>query len=196
MKARNGTASLVVRAGADRRIRVPARSRTTRHTKRHRFAHPPHQPGHAPSRFIGAVFRYRRLERSRPGRTSGSFPLLARRRSWGSCPSQVCSRLRVAGPFLSGRAHVPFAPFIRPINFRRADLTAREKENESKIERQIRDDADVGLLGFDSRMRSVTDASFCSRRRLLLPWTLPLAGFRTRFGVHSSGLDPARTISL
>jgi hypothetical protein len=72
--------------------------------------------GHAPTRPLRAAFRYPRPGAvARPCRTSGSFPLscLVRRRSWGSFPSQVCSRIRVVLTFLPDRAHVPFTP-IRP----------------------------------------------------------------------------------
>jgi hypothetical protein len=75
-----------------------SRSRATRHIKRHRFTgilHPVDplpEPGHAPSRSLARCSATQRLEPSRPGRASGPSLLLARRRSWGSYPSQVCSR--------------------------------------------------------------------------------------------------------
>jgi hypothetical protein len=56
-----------------------------------------------------------------------SFPQFARRRSWGSTP--FAGLLPPAGDrsSLIGRAHVLFSiHFIRPIDFRRADFTARE----------------------------------------------------------------------
>jgi len=51
--------------------------------KRHRFAHSPNRAGHASPLSLGAMFRYRhRLIAAWPG--EWSFPLFARRRSWGS----------------------------------------------------------------------------------------------------------------
>jgi len=106
----------------------PARSRTIRSVERLRF-NPPPEPGHAPTRSFGAVFRYPHgsvmsflapyralsleavrasLGPSRPGRTSGPS-LVVRRRSWGSS-------LRRFNPASGGhaslhsRAHMPFAP--------------------------------------------------------------------------------------
>jgi len=49
------------------------------------------EPDHAPTRSFSAVFRYP-ARRSRPVRAVG-LPSAARQRSWGSCPSQVCSRI-------------------------------------------------------------------------------------------------------
>jgi hypothetical protein len=87
----------------DRSVKpIRSRSETTRHIKRHRFAHSPLAADHAPSRCFGAVFRYR-LEPSRPGRSKWSFPLLGSAALLGfhQRPSQVCSRNR--WPIISDR---------------------------------------------------------------------------------------------
>jgi len=99
------------RAGVLRGNRC-ARSRAIRTLERYRF-NPPPEPGHAPSRSFGAVFRYPRFRAFAAWPDEWSFPQFARRRSWGSCPSQSCPATGGA-TFLPSRAHVPFAPRARP----------------------------------------------------------------------------------
>jgi len=68
-----------------------SRSRAIRAIERHRFNSPP-ESGHAPSRSFGAVFRYLRIRALAAWPGDWSFPLFARRRSWGSLPFAVFLR--------------------------------------------------------------------------------------------------------
>jgi hypothetical protein len=56
---------------------------TTRHIKRHRFAYSPPGAGHASPLSLGAMFRYQ-LRAFAAWPNDWSFPLVVRRRSWGS----------------------------------------------------------------------------------------------------------------
>jgi len=83
--------------------------------------------GHAPSHSLSAVFRYPSiLGPSRPGRTCGPS-LIVRRRSWGSFPSQIYSRIGWAdiSAFPGPHAVHAFCPprfiFVGVIPFARSD---------------------------------------------------------------------------
>jgi len=82
--------------------------------KRRRFAHSPNRAGHASPLRLGRCSATD-ADSSRPGRVVG--PSLGRPGGAHGvliCPSQVCSRIRVADHFWSGRAHLPVHPAVAP----------------------------------------------------------------------------------
>jgi hypothetical protein len=137
---------------------------------------------HSPTPFFARRTGLHRCKRNLAQRAS--FPRLAKRRSWGPRPSQVCSRIRVdiavqarrlsvsharhslSAAFLPVRAHVSFAPpiptrliFVGPIDrlfecFRKSDRSRMRRRR---------------LLGFNSRLRSASAA--------FAPKTDPALGF-------------------
>jgi len=83
------------------------------------------------------------IEPSRPGRARGTSLGLARRRSWGSIPSQVCSRGRVvrhlcrSGPTCRSRRS------SAPIDFRRGDRIAFVRSKWIEKRRPVGDEIGV-----------------------------------------------------
>jgi hypothetical protein len=153
--------------------------------KRHRFNRGV-QSRHAPSRPL-AWCSATAIELPRPCRAiSFSFlpAFLARRRSWGFGPSQVFSRRRVARHFCRAGPTCPSHHASAPIDFRRGD----RPPDGMRFKRRSAWDLVVGVAwtsGLRSRLRS--DQRLRSRRSIL-PWALPLAGFRA----HFSASDQAR----
>jgi hypothetical protein len=123
------------------------------------------------------------IRHTRPCRTilSSFLPeFLARRRSWDLRPSQVCSRIRVARHLCRSGPTCRSCRAFAPIDFRRVP------GSEPCAFALLR------LLGF----APVCDPIPGLRSRgSILPWALPLAGFRARF-CACVGLDPDRIISL
>jgi len=129
------------------------------------------------------------------------------------CPSQVCSRRRVAYVHLcTSRAHVSVvvARASTPDLFSSGSLRPRSPRSVARVNSKGRDlrieDARFdGLLGFDSRLGSVSatlrapfdcgprEANVTDRSCLGL---LPLSGLPGTFDVHRSRLEPRSIISL
>jgi len=128
----------------------------------------PLEPGHAPSRCLGAVFRYPSFSRACAAwPDAGSFPLQMR-------PAALLGFQPFAGllphpgsrSFLIVRAHVPLtsAP-PAPIHFRRGDQPPVEKGDLK--ERMAWGDVDLAS-GLRSRLRSVSDPDFSRPDRACL----------------------------
>jgi hypothetical protein len=126
---------------------------------------------------------------------------MTRRRSWGSvAPFAGLLPHTGGGSFLIGPGPPACSSSRRaPIDFRRVDsplLQIEKHESRHCAANHVRLD---WLLGFDSRLRSVSRClrRHCAKRETFpgsfLPWACPLAGMRAH-GVHSDGLDPARII--
>jgi hypothetical protein len=112
----------IVPASASRRIRHVVTLRNDPSIKRHRFADSPNRAGHASPSSLGAMFRYRpRLIAAWP--SDWSFPLIARRRSWGSvAPFAGLLPHPGGGSFLIGPGPPACSSKRRaPIDFRRVD---------------------------------------------------------------------------
>jgi hypothetical protein len=86
-----------------------ARSRATRHIKRHRSTDPLPEPGHAPTRSLArcSATEAARAFAAWPG--DWSFPQIARRRSWGSITLRSFAPPAGDRSSLIDRAHVLFA---------------------------------------------------------------------------------------
>jgi len=157
----------------------------------------PHSSGSAWIRRPTRVM-HRRVPSARCSATRGAgsrslarrlvFPLLARRRSWGSCPSQFCpaSSGATSLPF---RTHMPFAPphpprliFVGLIHVRSfGPLTDRLWQSESRV-------GGVRLLGFAPVCGC---ACGCHRRRTRSCHGLCLLqGMRTPSWRIGSGTSP------
>jgi len=158
--------------------------RATRHIKRLRFEHSPPDIGHAPRNAL-----------SRCSATDSDLRGLARRRVLPSVRRATLlgftSALRRFAPasggrsFLIARAHVPFCLDRSP----RLIFVGCFDSSDGKRS-CVRSD---WLLGFDSRLRSVS-RSDCDARREIVP-ALGFASCRVcgHFRcVHSDGLDPVR----
>jgi hypothetical protein len=131
---------------------------------------------------FAATFRYR-LEPSRPGRASGSFPLARSTALMGFIP--FAGLLPPAGgdAFLRRRAHVPVRPFVTPrlifveLIGRSAMGLVQEKSGE--------DHARLGwLLGFapvvgPCRKAPARTVLADEPWRSFLPWASPLSGLWT-----------------
>jgi len=112
----------IVPARTRRRIRHVVTLRNDPSIKRHRFADSPNRAGHASPSSLGAMFRYRpRLIAAWP--SDWSFPLIARRRSWGSvAPFAGLLPHTGGGSFLIGPGPPACSSKRRaPIDFRRVD---------------------------------------------------------------------------
>jgi hypothetical protein len=136
---------------------------------------------------------------SRPGRATGPSLLLARRRSWGSvAPFAGLLPHTGGGSFLIGPGPPACSSSRRaPIDFRRVDspLPSEEKhESRDCAADHVRLD---WLLGFDSRLRSVSPSSAATLRPVEPGGIVPALGLSSlRYAgttsVHSNGLDPVR----
>jgi len=150
--------------------------------------------------FDRAAFRYRRHEPSRPGRRRKSFPLCTS--TGGAHGVHALRRFAPACGWssISGRPGPRAISSMPsdPIDFRRADLSRPLWMHECKLGRRDRRSRWMWLLGFDSRLRSVSQNARRLRlaSRSFLPWALPFAGFRARLAVHPRGLDPERITKL
>jgi hypothetical protein len=172
----------------------------------------------ASSRLLRVAFRTRlRPCAAWPG-DAGLPSFVARRRSWGSIPSQVSSRLRVdarhtfdathpripglaaqdAGFHWVGISAGPGPPVVRasasaPIDFRRGD---RSPVGETRSAKAVgRGFGWRRLLGFGSRLRSAPEATR-RPRDAILPWALPLAGLSGTWPCNGPGSTPVPITSL
>jgi len=201
------------------------------HVERRRFTWHWSDSGHSPTRTCVRRSATRlKIRPSRPGRAEWVFPRSfspARQRSWGFKSS--FSALRRFAPasgwmmhLCTSRAHVSVvvAPTTRgPIYFRRADPPALARvSNKGEFKRARLADRGcrgfAGLLGFNSRLRSVSAtlacAPLCRPRHSERPRVVPALGFRlfqvcrnsvdgsfdTAVDLHRSRLEPRSIISL
>jgi len=149
---------------------------------------------------LGTMFRYRRrLHAAWPGHWS--FPLMTRRRSWGSvAPFAGLLPHTGGGSFLIGPDPLACLSSRRaPIDFRRVDSPLlRCKKHESRhCAAEPRAPGLASGLRLPSAVRipklPVTTLRLVEPAGPFLPWAYPLSGMRAH-GVHSVGLDPARII--
>jgi len=145
------------------------------------------------------MFRYRRqLIAAWPGHWS--FPRKTRRRSWGSvAPFAGLLPHTGGGSFLIGPGPPACSSSRRaPIDFRRVDSPLLQKMHESRYfaADHVRLD---WLLGFDSRLRSVSPSPATTLWPFRACGIVPALGLSSlrcagTTSVHSDGLDPVRII--
>jgi hypothetical protein len=123
------------------------------------------EPGHAPTRSLARCSATERLEPSRPGRATG--PSLRSPGGAHGVQRPFAGLFPPAGDrsSLIERAHVLFAP-ASSARFILIGLIAplANTKMRANVRAVIRDDVSGQLLGFNSRLRSVSGASFCSPR--------------------------------